>query len=291
MASILSTQALHYLATSHKGVAEEPYKYVYPGAAGEGVVIYVLDTGVYIQHSEFEGRASYGISFQGDPDDKHGHGTHVSGTAIGKTYGAAKKAKVVSVKVLNDDGKGLVSTMIAGIDWVIQQTSSPSPSAFGITAIINMSCGAWADDALDDAVTIAALFGVVPVVAAGNDGGDASERSPSRADAAFTVGSINVEDHLAHNSNHGDCVNIYAPGSKILSAGIGDRDATAYKSGTSMATPHVSGTFALYLSLMGTERPGLPASWLKGIPYSVLKGIVTVKSDETKEGLNVVQVP
>ncbi|KAG8920336.1 subtilisin-like serine protease, partial [Tulasnella sp. 418] len=130
-----ATWGLHRI--SHKGAAQKPYKYVYPESAGDGATIFVLDTGVYIEHSEFEGRASHGPSFKGDPEDKNGHGTHVAGTAIGKTYGAAKKANVISVKVHDDEGKGQSSTTIAGIDWVVFQTLF----RYRKPTIMNMSFG------------------------------------------------------------------------------------------------------------------------------------------------------
>ncbi|KAG8957175.1 hypothetical protein FRC03_010478, partial [Tulasnella sp. 419] len=221
---------------SHRGPAKQPYKYVYPESAGHGVIIFVLDTGVYIEHDEFEGRARYGVTYYSSDEDKKGHGTHVAGTAIGKTFGAAKKANVVSVKVLGDNGRGRTSVIIAGIDWVVQQTRM-----IGKVTIMNMSLSGPVNIALDDAVNAAAESGVLPVVAAGNQSEDASNRSPARAEGAFTVGAIQVSDDRASYSNYGSCVEIYAPGSHVLSAGIRNRQDTAIKSGTSMATPHVSG--------------------------------------------------
>ncbi|KAG8939554.1 subtilisin-like serine protease, partial [Tulasnella sp. 419] len=240
-----STWGLHRI--SHAGPVEEPFEYDYPSSAGKGVNVYVLDTGIFVGHSEFQGRARNGRTFYRGFNDGHGHGTHCAGTIIGKTYGVAKKAEAIAVRVLDDNGSGSTSNIIAGIDWVIgQHNRLRKPS------IISMSLGGPPNQALDDAVNTAADRGIFVVVAAGNESQDASNSSPARAEKAFTVGAIGPDDKQADFSNFGPLLSIWAPGVDVLSAGIRGRNSTDTMSGTSMATPHVAGVFALYVSGSGT---------------------------------------
>jgi len=215
--------------------------YHYPDHAGAGVSMYTLDTGIYIQHNDFEGRAQWGANFSpgsGD-DDRNGHGTHCSGTMAGAAYGIAKKASLYAVKVLGDGGSGAWSDVIAGVDWVAGQA--------GDKTVGNMSLGGGAYPALDTAVDAAVDAGVHMAVAAGNNNGDACNYSPARASKAVCVGSTNNSDGKSYFSNWGSCVEIHAPGEAIVSTYIGSPTATATLSGTSMASPHVAGVMALYL--------------------------------------------
>lgn len=224
--------------------------YSYPDKAGEGVTAYIIDTGVRITHAEFGGRASYGydaIDNDNTAQDGHGHGTHVAGTVAGNSYGVAKKAKIVGVRVLDNNGSGTTAQVVAGIDWVTQHAVKP--------AVANMSLGGGADSALDTAVRNSIAAGITYGVAAGNESTDASTKSPARVAEAITVGATTSSDAKASYSNYGSILDIFAPGSSITSSwGTGDT-ATNTISGTSMATPHVVGAAALYLSQNPTSTP------------------------------------
>ncbi|MFJ7946281.1 S8 family peptidase [Streptomyces sp. NPDC096354] len=219
------------------------HAYTYPDSAGEGVTAYVIDTGVRVTHKEFEGRASSGfdaVDNDDSADDGNGHGTHVAGTIAGATFGVAKKAKIVAVRVLDDSGSGTTEQVVAGIDWVTAHHEGPS--------VANMSLGGGADPALDAAVQKAIASGVTFAVAAGNESADAGEGSPARVPEAITVASSTVDDEQSSFSNYGQVVDIYAPGSDITSSWNDSDDATNTISGTSMATPHVVGAAAVYLA-------------------------------------------
>ncbi|MFD9499147.1 S8 family peptidase [Streptomyces sp. NPDC060035] len=216
--------------------------YTYPDAAGEGVTAYVIDTGVRVTHTDFEGRATSGfdaVDNDDDANDGNGHGTHVAGTIAGASHGVAKKAKIVAVRVLDDAGSGTTEQVVAGIDWVTENHQGPS--------VANMSLGGGADPALDAAVQKAIASGVTFAVAAGNESSDAGEGSPSRVPEAITVASSTEADEQSSFSNYGSVVDIYAPGSDITSTWNDSDDGTNTISGTSMATPHVVGAAAVYL--------------------------------------------
>ncbi|MGW1765336.1 S8 family serine peptidase, partial [Streptomyces sp. NPDC002073] len=218
-------------------------KYTYPDSGGEGVTAYVIDTGVRVSHQDFAGRAEHGfdaIDNDDTADDGNGHGTHVAGTIAGTTHGVAKKAKIVAVRVLDDNGSGTTEQVVAGIDWVTQNHSGPS--------VANMSLGGGVDEALDAAVQRAIASGVSFAVAAGNDSADAGQGSPSRVSEALTVASSTRDDQQSHFSNFGSVVDLYAPGSDITSAWNDSDTGTKTISGTSMAAPHVAGAAALYLA-------------------------------------------
>jgi subtilisin family serine protease len=211
--------------------------------AGAGVTAYVIDTGIRASHNEFGGRASIGTDTVGDGqngNDCNGHGTHVAGTIAGSTYGVAKSASVIAVRVLDCSGSGTWSGVIAGIDWVTGDHTDGK-------AVANMSLGGGANSAVDQAVQSSIADGVFYAVAAGNSTQDACRYSPARTPEAATVGATTSSDSLASYSNFGSCVDINAPGSSITSAWIGSNTATNTISGTSMATPHVAGAAALYL--------------------------------------------
>ncbi|NUK11485.1 S8 family peptidase [Streptomyces lunaelactis] len=224
--------------------------YTYPDTAGEGVTAYIIDTGVRITHSDFGGRASYGydaIDNDNTAQDGNGHGTHVAATVAGSSYGVAKKAKVVGVRVLNNAGSGTTAQVVAGIDWVTQNAVKP--------AVANMSLGGGIDSALDTAVRNSIASGITYGVAAGNDGANASNYSPARVAEAITVGSTTSTDARSSFSNYGAVLDIFAPGSSITSAWNTNDSATNTISGTSMATPHVVGAAALYLAANRTATP------------------------------------
>ncbi|WP_433371064.1 S8 family peptidase [Actinoplanes sp. CA-142083] len=215
--------------------------YTAPSAAG--VTAYVIDTGVRTTHKEFGGRAVSGWDFvdkDAKADDCKGHGTHVAGTIGGATYGVAKDIKLVSVRVLDCNGSGSYSNIIAGIDWVTAHAVKP--------AVANMSLGGTVSKALDDAVDRSIAKGVTYVVAAGNDHQDACKQSPAHDPNAITVGATDQNDTRATFSNYGSCLDIFAPGVRIESAASDSNTGTKLMSGTSMASPHVAGAAALVLA-------------------------------------------
>jgi subtilisin family serine protease len=206
---------------------------------GSGVRVYVIDTGIRTAHTQFGGRASNVFdAFGGSGQDCHGHGTHVAGTVGGSTYGVAKSALLRGVRVLNCSGSGSNSGVIAGIDWVRLNHIAP--------AVANMSLGGGISSAVDTAVNNLSNAGVAVAVAAGNSNTNACNSSPARAANAITTGSTTTTDARSSFSNFGTCLDIFAPGSGILSAWFTSNTATATLSGTSMASPHVAGVAALY---------------------------------------------
>ncbi|HXU12502.1 MAG TPA: S8 family peptidase [Candidatus Binatia bacterium] len=238
-------------------------------ATGAGVTAYVIDTGIRKTHSEFGGRAVHGfdaVTMGLSSDDCNGHGTHVSGTIGGATYGIAKGVRLVAVRVLNCAGVGLNSGVIAGVDWVTGDHAAGAP------AVANMSLGGGQSAALDTAVRNSIADGVSYAVAAGNDTADACAGSPSGVPEAITVGATDQADARASFSNFGSCVDWFAPGVNITSAWWLTDTSTNIISGTSMATPHVAGVAALYLQ----GNPGATSQQVRDALFNLTtKNIVT----------------
>ena len=238
-------------------------------STGNGVTAYVVDTGILSTHTEFTGRVSAGFTAVADGNgttDCAGHGTHVAGTIAGTTYGVAKDATLVPVRVLSCAGSGTVSGVIAGIDWMI------SNHAAGVPAVANMSIGGSLSTSLNSAVDRAVADGISVVVAAGNSNADACLSSPSSAASALTVAASDLLDTRASFSNWGTCVDLFAPGQSIKSAGISSTTATASMSGTSMASPHVAGVVALYLQ----QNPAsAPANTAAAINNAATRAVIT----------------
>ncbi len=218
---------------------DQSYSY---SSTGSDVTAYVIDTGIFLTHSDFAGRAIWGTNATGDGNntDCNGHGTHVAGTIGGNSYGIAKATNLVSVKVLGCTGSGSWSGVIAGINWVINDHTVGK-------AVANMSLGGSASSSLDTAISNLVNDGVVTVVAAGNEGRDACKSSPARAPKAITVAASDSGDRFASFSNHGKCVDVIAPGVGITSSLNTGVTATAIWNGTSMASPHVAGVVARFL--------------------------------------------
>jgi hypothetical protein len=213
-------------------------------ATGTGVKAYIIDTGIRATHTQIAGRVISGFTAINDgngTNDCNGHGTHVSGTVGGTTYGVAKNVTLVAVRVLDCSGSGTNSGVIAGVDWVTSDHSA------GQAAVANMSLGGGASSALDTAVNNSINDGVTYAIAAGNSNTDACTTSPARVANAITVGSTTSSDARSSFSNFGTCLDIFAPGSSITSSWNTSDTATNTISGTSMATPHVAGVAALFL--------------------------------------------
>ncbi|MFE1383552.1 S8 family peptidase [Streptomyces sp. NPDC058740] len=233
--------------------------YTYPDSAGSGVTAYVIDTGVRISHSEIAGRAVNGYdAVDGDSvaQDGNGHGTHVATTIAGKTYGVAKAAKIVAVRVLDNNGSGTTAGVIAGIDWVTANHAAGAP------AVANLSLGGGASTTLDNAVKRSIADGVTYAVAAGNSGVNASSSSPARVAEALTVGATDSADAKASWSNYGSVLDLFAPGVSITAGWNTSDTATNTISGTSMATPHVAGAAAVYLAGHTSATPAQVATAL-----------------------------
>lgn len=227
-------------------------------AAGENVKVYVIDTGIFTQHPDFEGRAEWGVDFVDSPsprDDLNGHGTHCAGTVMSKTWGIAKKATAIAVRVLDQNGSGTTKGVIDGINWVADQHSS------GAKTVASMSLGGSKSTSLNNAVDSAVSKGVNFAVAAGNEAQDACNTSPASASNCVSVMASDESDQFADFSNYGRCAHIIAPGVDITSTW--NNGGTKTISGTSMATPHVAGVMAKYLSSQSTtSSPKEVKDWL-----------------------------
>lgn len=227
-------------------------------ATGAGVHVYILDTGIRSTHADFGGRAvgSYTVVNDGNgTNDCAGHGTHVAGTVGGNTYGVAKRVTLHAIRVLDCNGYGVVSGIISAVDWVTRNRVLP--------AVANMSLITVASSALNDAVQNSINAGVIYAVAAGNNSTGACMYSPASAPQALTAGATDLLDRKASYSNFGSCVDLFAPGTNVVSDYITSDVATGALSGTSMASPHVAGTAALYLETHPAASPAEVAEALK----------------------------
>lgn len=220
------------------------------------VHVYVLDSGIRSTHVDFGGRVDTFESFSAIEDDFgaedcHGHGTHVAGTIGGTDHGVSKDVQIHSVRVLDCDGRGTVSSLVAGIEWVTNRVmENPHP------AVANLSLGTRGSSILDAAVQTSIAAGIVYIAAAGNSDEDACNYSPARIPEVITVGATDMDDSRAEFSNHGECVDIYAPGRGITSTFNRNDSDTLTMSGTSMAAPHVAG---IALNLLAQKPLSFPS--------------------------------
>ncbi|KAF8600738.1 subtilisin-like protein [Ceratobasidium sp. AG-I] len=221
---------------------------------GAGVTVYGIDTGIFTEHECFAGRATWGKTFGGYPDqDGNGHGTHTAGTAVGATYGVASSTNIIAVKVLSDEGSGAYSDVIAGVEYA----ATDHKMSGAASSIATMSLGGPPSQALDDAVKTAIAGGLHFTIAAGNSNMPAETSSPADVAEANTIGAVdsNKNNEKASFSNYGKLIDVWAPGVNIKSAWIGNPDAENTISGTSMATPYVAGILAVALGKYGQMSP------------------------------------
>lgn len=243
-------------------------EYKYDQGVGEGIVGYILDTGIYTTHNDFEGRAIWGYNAVDSINtDGNGHGTHVAGTMCGKSYGLAKLSTCKAVKVLNAGGSGSFAGVIDGINWVVNDAISniKRASKRAAKAVGNMSLGGGKSTAVNNAVNAAHDAEVIMAVAGGNDASDACNYSPASAEKSICAGASSNVDAMASFSNYGSCVDIFGPGVSITSAWINGVNSDNTISGTSMASPHVAG---VAMKLMW-EHPDYDADKIKDEMLSI----------------------
>ncbi|KAI1421512.1 subtilase [Xylaria sp. FL1777] len=242
--------------------------YVFDDSAGTGITAYVVDTGILTTHEEFQGRATLEFNaIEGSADtDENGHGSHVSGTIGGATFGVAKNVKLIGVKVLDANGGGTNADVLDGLNFVETDVNNKKLNG---KAVMNMSLGGGKSQAINRAIEAIAAAGVVPVVAAGNEAQDAVNTSPASSADAITVGALDAtNDQRASFSNFGSVVDIYAPGVDVLSVGIKTNSSQETLSGTSMASPHVAGLAAYLMSLEGLTNATEVSDRMKALAAS-----------------------
>ncbi len=246
--------------------------YVY-NQTGVGVRAYIIDTGIHATHQDFSGRAVAGVNtVDASPStsDCNGHGTHVAGTVGGESFGVAKDASLVAVRVFGCGNSTTTTAIIAGVDWVTGNHQAGQP------AVANMSLGGGSSAALNTAVRNMINDGVSTAIASGNDGANGCGGSPAAVGEGIVTGSTDANDARASFSNFGTCVDIHAPGVSIISASPASNTASASLSGTSMATPHVAGAAALYLQANpSSSAAAVHSALVDNATVGVISGIKT----------------
>ncbi|KAL1915003.1 uncharacterized protein VTP21DRAFT_7708 [Calcarisporiella thermophila] len=254
-----TTTPWNLVRISHRNRNDTSGGYIYDPKAGEGTTAYILDSGIDIDNPEFEGRASLGANFAQDGDnDTLGHGSHSAGVIGSKTYGVAKKAKLISVKVINGSGLGIIVDVVGAINWAANHAKKNNPGK----SVASMPLVGGISRSIDDAVNKAVESGLHFAVPAGNHNSDACNYSPARAEKVICVGATDELDRKASFSNYGSCVDIFAPGMYITSTWSKNRTQTI--SGTSAASSQVAGLIAYFLSLEQRD-PTSMRSFLKAI--------------------------
>lgn len=243
---------------------------VYKSAGtGQGVRIYIVDTGVDANHPELLGRVAAGYDAFGEgleQKDCNGHGTHIAGVAAGSNYGVADKATIVPVRVLNCSNQGNTATLASGIDWILAN------HAVGSVGVVNMSFAGRKSKTVDDSVARLIAAGLIVVAAAGNFSADACLYSPAGSPQVITVGATDQGNQRAASSNWGSCIDVFAPGSRILSANHLDYSKPSSRTGTSQSAPFVSGLLASFIS---SGRLSSQGDAMSALLASAEQGIVT----------------
>lgn len=227
------------------------YTYVYDDLDTSAIDVYVVDTGINIDHVQFQGRARHGAAFGYDNvEDDNGHGTHVAGTIGGFQFGVAKNVRLISAKVLDEDGNGYDSDIMSAFDWIIDQVA-----VSGRPSVINYSISSRKNGAMDAAAQSVIDAGIHLVVASGNKAIPVNTTSPGTVADAIVVGAVDINDTSAYFSNYGSEVDVHAPGVDVVSAYLGSTTIVAKLSGTSMAAPHVAGIVVGHIAQTGNRSP------------------------------------
>jgi subtilisin family serine protease len=251
------------------GSLDAQYKYNY---TGKGVHAYIIDSGINHKHNEFKSRIGNGIDLVDNDDianDCHGHGTHVAGTLAGTKYGVAKDVIIHPVRISDCSGESTSERFLSAINWVLKNHIKP--------AVVNISLVGDNSKIYNIAIDKLTKEGITTVIAAGNDNDDACSYSPASAPSIITVGATTKEDEKSGFSNTGKCVDIFAPGSDILSASIYSNDGKVTHSGTSMAVPFVAGVVAKYLEKYPNSTPSDISTFL--VDSSIKNKIINLEDD------------
>ncbi|KAH7008973.1 peptidase S8/S53 domain-containing protein [Ilyonectria destructans] len=258
-------------AISHAKPPSSQSNYIYDSSAGEGTFSYVLDSGVFVEHLDYEGRAiSYDAT--GGAETDYSHGTHVAGIIGGATYGVAKNTQLIGVQVTGSS-VGQSSWILGGLTWTINDILSKGRVG---KSVINMSLTASSSTIVNNAVQAVIDSGVSVIAAAGNSNSDTADWSPANLPAAITVAASNNNYNRWSASNWGSTVDLFAPGQAILSTWVGSPSAVYTTSGTSMAAPYVAGVVAYLLAL---EGPRTPAEIKARILELAIKDVISDRKD------------
>lgn len=225
--------------------------YIFDSSAGEGTFSYVLDSGLFAEHTDYEGRATLAYDATNGAKTDHSHGTHVAGIIGGKIYGVAKNTSLIGVQVTGTDS-GSASWVLDGLNWTINDILTKGRVG---KSVINMSLATFGSSILNDAVKAVIDNGVPVVVAAGNSDEDSADWSPANLPEAITVAASNRNYQRWGASNWGSTVDLFAPGQEITSTWVGSSSEVYTTSGTSMASPYVAGVVAYLLTLEGSKAP------------------------------------